>query len=58
MQRFKSSDQAQRFLAAFDLIRQHFHPKQHQLSAKDYRQVMHQRFKSWQQVTCIYPMPV
>jgi len=57
MQRFKSSGQAQRFLAAFEVIRQHFHPKQHQLSAQAFRQVMHQRFQSWRQVTCIFPMP-
>lgn len=57
MGRFKSWGQAQRFLAPFEVIRQHFHPKQHQLTAKDYRQVMHQRFRSWQQVTCIFPMP-
>lgn len=57
MQRFKSSGQAQRFLAAFEMIRQHFHPKQHQLTAQEFRQVMHQRFKSWRQVTCIFPMP-
>ncbi len=31
MRRFKSPGHAQRFLASFDLIRQHFHPKQHLL---------------------------
>lgn len=38
MRRFKSPRQAQRFLSAFGPIRDHFHPKQHQLSAKRYRQ--------------------
>ncbi len=34
MRRFKSVGQAQRFLSAFEPIRGHFHPKQHELSAK------------------------
>ncbi len=46
MGRFKSPGQAQRFLSAFELIRQHFHPKQHQLTAKEYREQMHQRLES------------
>ncbi len=45
MGRFKSPGHAQRFLSAFELIRQHFHPKQNQLTAKEYREQMHQRFQ-------------
>ncbi len=51
MGRFKSPGHAQRFLSAFELIRQHFHPKQHQLTAKDYREQMHQRMESWRELT-------
>ncbi len=38
MRRFKSPGQAQRFLSAFEPIRDHFHPKQHQLGAQRYRE--------------------
>jgi putative transposase len=51
MGRFKSPGHAQRFLSAFELIRQHFHPKQHQLTANEYREQMHQRFESWRELT-------
>ena len=44
MRKFKSPGQAQRFLSAFGPIRDHFHPKQHQLSAHRYRQLLRQRF--------------
>lgn len=40
MRRFKSPGHAQRFFSSFELIRQHFHPKQHLLPANEYRQVM------------------
>jgi putative transposase len=50
MRRFKSVGQAQRFLSAFEPIRGHFHPKQHELSAKRYRQQMRQRFEDWREV--------
>ncbi|MEP0920056.1 IS6 family transposase [Leptolyngbya sp. DQ-M1] len=51
MRRFKSPGQAQRFLSAFDPIRRHFHPRQHQLSAKHYRKQLRQRFKDWREIT-------
>jgi putative transposase len=47
MRRFKSPGQAQRFLSAFGPIRDHFHPKQHQLTAQRYRQQLRQRFQDW-----------
>ena len=50
MRRFKSPGQAQRFLSAFGPIRDHFHPKQHQLTAKRYRQQMSQRVQDWREV--------
>ena len=50
MRRFKSPGQAQRFLSAFGPIRDHFHPKQHQLTAKRYREQLRQRFEDWREV--------
>ena len=50
MRRFKSPGQAQRFLSALDPIRDHFHPKQHQLTAIRYRQELCQRFEDWREV--------
>jgi putative transposase len=50
MRKFKSPGQAQRFLAAFGPIRDHFHPKQHQLSAHRYREQMCQRIEDWQEI--------
>ncbi len=51
MRRFKSPGQAQRFLSTFGPIRDHFHPKQHQLTAKRYREQLRQRFEDWREVT-------
>jgi putative transposase len=51
MQQFKSPGQAQRFLAAYGPIAQHFRPRRHLLSAQAYRQEMVQRFQIWQEVT-------
>lgn len=51
MRRFKSPGHAQRFLSAFGLIREHFHLKQHLLTATEYRQQMRQRFKTWCELT-------
>ena len=45
MGRFKSPGHAQRFLAAYGPITQHFRPPRHQLSAPVYRQEMGQRFR-------------
>jgi len=51
MQRFKSPGQAQRFLAAYGPIAQHFRPRRHQLSAPAYRREMGNRFRSWREIT-------
>jgi putative transposase len=48
MQGFKSPGHAQRFLAAYGPIAQHFRPRRHRLSAAEYRREMAQRFQIWQ----------
>jgi putative transposase len=53
MRKFKSPGQAQRFLSAFELIRGHFHPKQHLLTASEYRQEMCQRIENWRELAGI-----
>jgi len=53
MRRFKSPGQAQRFLSTFEPIRGHFHPKQHELSAKRYREELRQRFEDWREIACL-----
>jgi putative transposase len=51
MRRFKSPGQAQRFLSAFGPILDHFQPKRHRLTARDYRALMQDRFQVWNEVT-------
>jgi putative transposase len=53
MQGFKSPGRAQRFLAAYGLIMQHFRPRRHLLPAPQYRQEMEQRFLTWREITRI-----
>lgn len=53
MQGFKSPGQAQRFLAAYGPIAQHFRPHRHRLAALTYRQEMRQRFTTWQDITSL-----
>jgi putative transposase len=55
MRKFKSPGQAQRFLSTFGPIRDHFHPKQHQLTAQRYREQMRQRFQDWQEIVGLKP---
>ena len=50
MQRFKSPEQAQHFLACFESIRGHFCPRRHLLAAADYRTLLAARFQEWRQV--------
>jgi putative transposase len=47
MQGCKSPGHAQRFLAAYGPIAQHFRPRRHRFSASAYRQEMQQRFQIW-----------
>src|SRR6185295_19316880 len=51
MQGFKSPGQAQRFLAAYGPIAQHFRPHRHRLSAPAYRQKMRKRIQRWREIT-------
>ena len=53
MRKFKSPGQAQRFLSTFGPIRDHFHPKQHQLTAPRYREQLRQRIQDWREVACL-----
>src|SRR4030095_8856103 len=51
MQRFKSPGHAQRFLAAYGPIAQHFRPNRHRWSAPAYRLELRNRFQIWQAIT-------
>jgi putative transposase len=51
MGRFKSPGHAQRFLAAYGPMAEHFRPRRHRLPAREYRQEMRQRFQIWREVT-------
>jgi putative transposase len=51
MQRFKSAGHAQRFLSAFGPIREHFCPRRHRLTAREYRTERTRRFQVWNEVT-------
>jgi putative transposase len=51
MQGFTSAGHAQRFLAAYGPITQHFRSRQHLLSMSAYRQEMRKRFESWAEIT-------
>jgi putative transposase len=51
MQGFKSPGHAQRFLAAYGPIAQHFRPRRHRFPAPEYRQEMAHRFQIWQEIT-------
>ena len=50
MQGFKSPGQAQRFLAAYGPIAQHFRPRRHLLPACNYRQEIQHRFHTWREI--------
>jgi len=52
MQRFKSPEQAQDFLAAHAFIHGHFYPRRHLLAADAYRASRSEAFDVWQQETC------
>jgi putative transposase len=53
MQRFKSLEQAQRFLDTFSAVCNHFRPRRHRLSAERYRQIMCERFQQWRETACL-----
>jgi putative transposase len=51
MRRFKSPEQAQRFLGPFGPIREHFCPKRERLGAAACRRTLAERFATWRAVT-------
>ena len=51
MRRFKSPGHAQRFLAAYGPIAEHFRPRRHRLTAEVYRETRAERFAAWLAVT-------
>ena len=52
MQRFKSAEQAQRFLSSHAMIYGHFRPRRHLMSAARYRRARAEAFRVWRQETC------
>ena len=54
-QRCKSPGHAQRFLAAYGPIVQHFRPRRHRVAAPAYRQELRERCQTWQEIT-VLPM--
>ena len=53
MQRFKSAEQAQRFLSAHGMIYGHFRPRRHLMTAAQYRRARDKAFRVWRQETCV-----
>ena len=53
MQRFKSPQQAQRFLSAHSMIYGHFRPPRHLQTAGGYRRAGAEAFRVWRQETCV-----
>ncbi len=51
MQGLKSPGHAQRFLAAYGPVAQHFRPRRHCFSAPEYRREMRKRFQVWDEIT-------
>ena len=53
MQRFKSPEQAQRFLSSHAMIYGHFRPRRHLMTAAEYRHARAKAFRTWRQETCV-----
>ena len=53
MQRFKSPEQAQRFLSSHAMIYGHFRPRRHLMTAAQYRHARAEAFRVWRQETCV-----
>lgn len=53
MQRFKSPEQAQRFLVAHNVIYGHFQPLRHLMTAAQYRRARIETFRVWRRETCV-----
>ena len=54
MQRFKSPEQAQRFLSAHGMIYGHFRPCRHPMTAARHRRARAKAFRIWRQETCVH----
>jgi putative transposase len=52
MQRFKSPEQAQRFLSAHAMVYGHSRPRRHLMTADQYRRARDKAFRIWRQETC------
>src|SRR3978361_1737873 len=52
MQRFKSPEQAQRFLSSHAMIYGHFRPRRHLMTAAQYRRARNKAFRIWREETC------
>ena len=52
MQRFKSPEQAQRFLSSHAMTYGHFHPRRHLMTAAQYRRARAKAFRARRQETC------
>jgi putative transposase len=53
MQRFKSSEQAERFLSAHGMTYGHFRPRRHLMTADQYRHARDKTFRVWRQETYV-----
>ena len=53
MQRFKSSEQAQRFLEPFSAVCNDFRPRRHRLTATAYRRLMDEQRQTLREVTAV-----
>jgi putative transposase len=53
MQRFKSPEQAQRFLSSHAMIYGHFRPRRHLMTAAEYRDARAKAFRVWRQEMCV-----
>ena len=51
MQRFKSPEQAQRFLSSHAMIYGHFRPRRHLMTAARYRRARDKAFRVWREET-------
>jgi putative transposase len=57
MKRFKSPEQAQRFLSIFEAINAPFHLRRHLLSATRYRRLLKQAFHLWNNTALATTLP-
>ncbi|WP_176953108.1 hypothetical protein [Belnapia rosea] len=53
MQRFKSSQQALRFLSSHAMIYRHSRPRRHLTTADQYRHARAKAFQIWRQEICV-----